>query len=69
MFTMSSSCSSCRGRGKRTIKSCPECKGAGKKRENKKINMTVEVEEQCYICPECKHITNWKENDTFEEQN
>jgi len=35
-------------------------------KKGKKINMNVEIVEQCYICPECKNIVIWsKEGDDF----
>jgi len=29
------------------------------KEEEKKVNMHVDSEEQCYICPECGHVVYW----------
>ena len=29
----------------------------------KKVNMQTEMEEQCYICPECGHIVEWDHED------
>lgn len=34
---------------------CKEC--ARKEEEN--INMRVDTEEQCYICPDCGHVIYW----------
>lgn len=31
-------------------------------KKGKKINMNVELVEQCYICPECKNIVIWATN-------
>lgn len=37
---------------------CRKCmKKSGEK--EKKVNMNVELDERCYICPECGHIVEW----------
>ena len=34
-------------------------KQAERQNKEKKVNMNVDLEEQCYICPDCGHIIDW----------
>lgn len=34
---------------------CRKCATKG----DDKINMDVEIDKQCYVCPECGHVVDW----------
>jgi len=38
-------------------------KQAERQNKEKKVNMTVDLEEQCYICPDCGHIIDWNKEE------
>lgn len=38
-------------------------KSSKKESEAVKINMSIDMEEQCYICPDCGHVVYWVKED------
>ena len=37
-----------------------ESQRKGNAKEEIRVNMRVETEEQCYICPKCGHVVEWQ---------
>jgi hypothetical protein len=35
------------------------CRKCLKEDPENKINMSIGLEKQCYVCPKCGHIINW----------
>jgi hypothetical protein len=44
------------------------CRNCLKGNKNRKITMETNIEEKCYVCPECGHVVNWNAEENREEE-